>query len=1017
MLLVAASLWLCLLGTSAKAQNPEWQSQYAVGLNKVQPHASIIPITSLEQIQEDGYQKSPYYLSLNGTWDFSWVRNPAKRPLDFFKASFSTAGWSKIQVPGNWERQGFGLPIYVNETYEFDSKLFNFKKNPPLVPSDSNEVGSYRRKFTIPKEWKGRRVVISFEGVSSFFYVWVNGERLGYNQDSKTAAEWDITNKIKDGENVVAVEVYRWSSGSYLECQDMWRISGIERDVYLYSTPKQYVSDFKVDASLERQAYRDGLWNLKVDVNGESGHAAAVRYRLLNEKQQPIASQSLKLGNSDEKQSISFSSKTIRNVKKWSAENPNLYSLVIELLNNKGQVVHRVGTDVGFRTTEVKNGQFCINGVPILVKGVNRHEHSQQGRTVTKELMLKDIALMKQSNINLVRNAHYPNHPLWYKLCNKYGLYVIDEANIESHGMGYGAASLAKDTSWLVAHIDRTKRMYERSKNHPAVIIWSLGNEAGSGSNFENTYRWLKDADSSRPVQYERAGLGFNTDIYSPMYRSLDEINGYVRQKDIHRPLILCEYAHAMGNSVGGLADYWKIFKSEPMAQGGAIWDWVDQTFYERDSAGRWYWAYGGDYGPKGVPSFGSFCANGLVDAFRRPHPHLDEVRKVYQNIDATLVKESDLTVSIKNWFDFTDLNEFDLQWEVVTDRGGVLAKGARVLNCSPHASTTMTLGGITIPSDTYEAYVNLRWVRKKAIPLVPKNHVVAYDQFVIKGTASKIDPPKSMANPAISFSVNDTSGAITSFRINGRELLTKPITLSLYRPANENDKRDAHGVRLWHKEGLNSITQRAISINKSRDTTFVEAEILNASNQRIGDASFRYVVTSNGALQVGVSFHPDTAQVKSLARFGLFMALDSTYKNVTYLGRGSGESYADRKLAGLIGIYSSVVDSLIHNYVVPQASGNRADVRWLKVTDSKNSGVYVSAITPFQFGVSPFSDANIDEAMHINRLLRNGSTNIHLDAYQAGVGTATCGPGILPQYLVPLSNLYCEFHITPLSR
>ena len=438
------------------------------------------------------------------------MKNPDLRPKDFYKPSFYTGGWADINVPGNWERQGYGTAIYVNETYEFDDKMFNFKKNPPLVPYKENEVGSYRRTFTVPAGWKGRRVVLCCEGVISFYYVWVNGHFLGYNQGSKTAAEWDITDQLEEGENTIALEVYRWSSGSYLECQDMWRLSGIERDVYLYSTPKQYIADYKVNATLEKERYKDGIFGLDVTVGGPADGVASVSYTLNDPLGRPVLSGEMPVKSRGLSNFITFGEQRLKDVKRWNAEHPNLYTLVLELKNAGGQVTEVTGCEVGFRTSEIKDGRFCINGVPVLVKGTNRHEHSQLGRTVSKELMEQDIRLMKLYNINTVRNSHYPTDPYWYRLCDRYGLYMIDEANIESHGMGYGPASLAKDSTWLTAHMDRTHRMYERSKNHPAIVIWSLGNEAGNGINFERTYDWLKSVEKSRPVQYERAEQNYN---------------------------------------------------------------------------------------------------------------------------------------------------------------------------------------------------------------------------------------------------------------------------------------------------------------------------------------------------------------------------------------------------------------------------------------------------------------------------------------------------------------------------
>ncbi|WP_368120523.1 glycoside hydrolase family 2 protein, partial [Bacteroides thetaiotaomicron] len=455
-------LMAALTATFASAQKqplPEWQSQYAVGLNKLAPHTYVWPYADASDIEKPGgYEQSPYYMSLNGKWKFNWVKNPDNRPKDFYQPSYYTGGWADINVPGNWERQGYGTAIYVNETYEFDDKMFNFKKNPPLVPSAENEVGSYRRTFKVPAAWKGRRVVLCCEGVISFYYVWVNGKLLGYNQGSKTAAEWDITDVLSEGENVVALEVYRWSSGAYLECQDMWRLSGIERDVYLYSTPKQYIADYKVSASLDKEQYKEGIFNLEVTVEGPSATASSIAYTLKDASGKAVLQDAIHIKSRGLSNFIAFDEKKIAEVKAWNAEHPNLYTLVLELKDAQGKVTELTGCEVGFRTSEIKDGRFCINGVPVLVKGTNRHEHSQLGRTVSKELMEQDIRLMKQHNINMVRNSHYPTHPYWYQLCDRYGLYMIDEANIESHGMGYGPASLAKDSTWLTAHMDRTHR-------------------------------------------------------------------------------------------------------------------------------------------------------------------------------------------------------------------------------------------------------------------------------------------------------------------------------------------------------------------------------------------------------------------------------------------------------------------------------------------------------------------------------------------------------------------------------
>lgn len=845
----------------------------------------------------------------------------------------------------------------------------------------------------------------------------MNGKLLGYNQGSKTAAEWDITDVLNEGENVVALEVYRWSSGAYLECQDMWRLSGIERDVYLYSTPKQYIADYKLNASLEKEKYKDGIFGLEVTVEGHSAisGATSIAYTLKDANGKAVLQDAIRIKSRGLSNFITFDEKNIPDVKAWSAEHPHLYTLILELKDEQGKVTELTGCEVGFRTSEIKDGRFCINGVPVLVKGTNRHEHSQLGRTVSKELMELDIKLMKQHNINMVRNSHYPTHPYWYQLCDRYGLYMIDEANIESHGMGYGPASLAKDSTWLTAHMDRTHRMYERSKNHPAIVIWSLGNEAGNGINFERTYDWLKSVEKTRPVQYERAELNYNTDIYCRMYRSVDDIKAYVKEKDIYRPFILCEYLHAMGNSCGGLKEYWDVFENNPMAQGGCVWDWVDQSFREIDKNGKWYWTYGGDYGPEGIPSFGNFCCNGLVGANREPHPHLLEVKKVYQNIKVTLANQKNLTIRVKNWYDFSNLNEYVLNWNVTADNGRILAEGTKTVDCAPHATVDVTLGAVKLPNTVREAYLNISWTRREASSMIDKDWEVAYDQFVFAGNKNYTGYRPHKAGET-TFTVDKQTGALTSLNLNGKELLATPLTLSLYRPATDNDNRDKNGARLWRDAGLDCLTQKVVSLRESKTSTTARVEILNAKTQRVGIADFVYSLDRNGALKVHTTFQPDTTIVKSMARLGLTFRVSNAYDQVSYLGRGDNETYIDRNQSGKIGVYQTTPERMFHYYVAPQSTGNRTDVRWVKLADTSGEGIFVESDRAFQFSIIPFSDVLLEKARHINELERDGLLTVHLDAEQAGVGTATCGPGVLPKYLVPLKKQSFEFTLYPMK-
>lgn len=1019
--LTALAALLTLTSVSAdesQKQQPEWQSQYAVGLNKLEPHTYVHPYAQASDIATCDYERSPYYMSLNGKWKFHWVKNPDKRPAEFYRDDYHTGNWADINVPGNWERQGYGLPIYVNETYEFDDKMFSFKKNPPLVPYEQNEVGSYKRTFTVPESWDGRRVVICCEGVISFYYIWVNGELLGYNQGSKTPAEWDITDKLRKGENTVALEVYRWSAGSYLECQDMWRLSGIERDVYLYSTPRHHIADYKVTSSLDTKTYSEGIFSLDVTLGGKGEGSVAcslldAQGKCILKEEQPAAQQ------------VTFGRRTLPGILPWSAEHPHLYTLVLEMKDREGNVTETTGCNVGFRTSEIKNRQFCINGVPVLIKGTNRHEHSQLGRTVSKELMEQDIRLMKQHNINTVRNSHYPTAAYWYYLCDRYGLYMIDEANIESHGMGYGPESLAKDSTWLTAHLDRTRRMYERTKNHPAIVIWSLGNEAGNGINFEKAYDYMKSVEQSRPVQYERAEQNYNTDIYCRMYRSVEELMEYTRQEEpkVYRPFIMTEYLHTMGNSGGGLKEYMEAFESEPLLQGGCIWDWVDQAFMEIDPAGKWYWTYGGDYGPEGVPSFDNFCCNGLVNARREAHPHLLEVKKCYQYIKSKLTDPRNYIIEVKNWHDFTDLKDFVLEWKLELDNRTVAASGEmKQIACAPHQSVNIDLSQlkkVRMPREVKEAFLTLSWRHAKQQPLLDKDHEAAYDQFVITNRNARPHTAAPSGTAPYSIKVDPQSGALSSLKVDGRELLTAPITLSLYRPFTDNDNRERKGgSKEWKKEGIDRISQRLTDLRRAGASTIAQTEILNARGEKIADATFTYIYDKKAdGLRVKTSFRPDTSRLHSVARLGLTFRMPDTFQQVEYLGRGDHETYADRKTSGKIGFYSTDVERMFHYYVQPQATANRTDVRHMTLTDNLHTRLFFESTRPFEFSVLPFTDENIDTARHINELQRDGSITVHLDACQMGVGTATCGPGVLPQYRIEMRNHDFEFIIRPVVK
>lgn len=1002
---------------ATSAADVEWQDKNAFRIGQLDPHALVVPFTNgdIEAIHLQSYALSPYYLDLNGQWKFRWTQNPNNRPAGFQDPEYDVSQWDDIKVPGNWELQGYGLPIYVNERYEFDSEFYNFKKNPPYVPVESNEVGSYRRSFTIPDSWDGRRVVLCVEGATSFYYAWVNGKYLGCNQDSKTAAEWDITDALVDGQNIVALEVYRWSAGAYLECQDFWRISGIERDVYLYSTPKTYIADYTVTSPLDDK-YVDGELGIALTLEGVND-GYSVSYNLYDDNNNIVAT------DTQTAQADMTFAKTVAGIKHWSAEKPNLYTLEITLNDASGAAIQTIGCNVGFKTSEIKNGQFHVNGVPVLVKGVNRHSASEMGRTVDLETMLSDIELLKLNNINTVRNCHYPMDRVWYHLCDLYGLYLIDEANIESHGMGYKEKSLAKDSTWLPAHMDRTKRMYAKSKNYPSVTFMSLGNEAGYGTNFEHTYDWLKSVEHNRPIQYERTEENRATDVYCRMYRSIDEIKAYISKPDIYRPFILCEYAHAMGNSVGGLKDYWDVFYNEPLAQGGCIWDWVDQAFSLTDSNGKHYWAYGGDFGPANVPSDDAFCCNGLVNIDRSPHPHLAEVRSVYQYIHTTLASTQPLVVDIKNRYDFTNLSEYTLNWAVVTPEGKTLASGKKSASCEPHASTTLVLDdNFSLPAGTSynEVYLNLSWTQNDDQAIVKSGTEMAFNQYVIQvETTAAAEPTKQSikgkngvyTSGNLRFTVSDLTGEITSIQNNGTELLATPLSLSLYRPITQNDNREkSGGAPVWKKDGLDSIYQIAKSVKLSKKTVVATTDIYNRNGLKIAEATYDYYVTEGNTLAVTTTFIPDTTILSDLPRVGLTFRTDkANATEFSYLGRG-GETYADRKSSSLIALHHGTPQSDFHYYIVPQATGNHTDTRWIEFNQG---ALKVTSSDIFQWSATPYDDRNIDSARHINELIDDGLITVHLDAAHTGVGTATCGPGVLPQYRPTLTPYNFTFNLS----
>ncbi|MEN8117626.1 MAG: glycoside hydrolase family 2 TIM barrel-domain containing protein [Bacteroidota bacterium] len=923
--------------------NPKpWEDPAICQVNKEAPHANFIPFASVEQARTEDKWQSPLIHSLNGVWKFNLSQNPSERPYWFFMDDFDIRKWKEIQVPANWETEGFDYPIYTNVKYPH-------AKTPPLIQEHYNPVGSYKHAFEVPAEWKEKDIILHFGAVSSCMNLWVNEQFVGYSEDSKTPAEFNITKYLKAGENTMAVEIFRWSDASYLEDQDFWRLSGITRDVYLLARNKQAIKDFRVGSSLD-DSYTNGLFSLILDVinNGELTVEAVLSDNGTVVKQ---------FSEKTSAKSVQFEAE-IPNVKQWSAEIPNLYELVITIKNTDG-VVEVIKQDVGFRKIEIIDATLRVNGRYVYMKGANLHEHhDKNGHVVDKETMLKDIKTMKEHNLNAVRTSHYPQPELWYELCNKYGLYIVDEANIESHGMGYGKESLAKDEAWKEAHLYRTKNMFEHDKNQPCIITWSLGNEAGNGVNFYATYDYLKSVDQTRPVQHERARLERNTDIFCPMYARMEHMERYALTKP-ERPLIQCEYAHAMGNSVGNLQDYWDLIEKYDVLQGGFIWDWVDQGLLTTNEDGEEFWAYGGDFGPDTVPSDGNFCNNGLVNPDRAVKPHLLEVKKVYQNIGFDAVDLKTGTISIKNKYAFINLSGFNFEWEVVGDGkaidNGILGN----IDLSPGESKNVSIDFAVTPEPGVEYFLNVKAKLKDKWSLVEAGSVMAEEQFelpVFKAApkANKAqfvtlklndgDASSAILGDGFSVTFDKLAGVISSFKKGETEMLTSGPIPNFWRAPIDNDfGNNLHKrSRVWRKAGENrkvsNISVKALSKNTVK--VVFDFDLVNEEEVKIAEYKSTYTVYGSGDVVVDNNFKMTGDELPEIVRMGMTLVMPHKFDQMSWLGRGPHESYWDRKTSAFVGLYKGSVADQYWAYLRPQENGNKTDVRWMTITDASGNGL-----------------------------------------------------------------------------
>ena len=1033
-LAVIAALSIGFSPAQEKAVN-DWENPAVFDIHKEAPHATFVPFPVADGTLKNNPKGSPFYVSLNGPWKFHWVEKPADRPLDFWKPEFDDGGWKTIAVPSNWEFQGYGVPIYVNIPYEFKNP------DPPRIPRDDNPVGSYRRTFTIPESWTGMDVLIHFGAVKAAFYIWANGRMVGYSEDSKTPAEWNITPYLKPGENVVALEVYRWSDGSYLECQDFWRISGIERDVFLWAAPKIRIRDFFARAGLDA-SYKNGTLSVAVELANTAPRVKSgrrtVEARLLDRDGSVVWKAEAPAPIDGKGDTTVVLGSLIPAPRKWTAETPNLYPLVVALKDEKGQTTQAAGCEVGFRTSEIKDGLLLVNGVPVRLKGVNRHEHDPYtAHVISEESMRTDIALMKRSNINAVRTCHYPDDPRWYELCDEHGLYVIDEANIESHGMGYGPKSLAKDPAWGPAHLARMRNMVERDKNHPSVIIWSMGNEAGDGVNFEKGIQWIHARDGSRPVHYERTELGPNSDIYCPMYASIEELEAYVKTRQ-SRPLIMCEYAHSMGNSTGNLQDYWDVIESHDQLQGASIWDWVDQGYAKRNEKGEFFWAYGGDYGPPGTPTDRNFCCNGLVAPDRTPHPALEEVKKVYQYVKFRAVDLAKGEVEIRNTHDFTNIDRFDIVWEVVAN-GTIVSSGKLpALDLPPRQTKMIKLALPEMkPDQGVESLLNVYAKTREATPLVPAGHIAAKEQLAISPPAAigfakpdRVMPLKlSESGPAVVVKGDDfavrfdrETGLLTSFVFRNQELIRRGPEPNFWRAPTDNDFGNGMPKRcaVWRTAGDDRIlTSFSATQTAAGEVTVKAAYSLN--NVHAADV-LAYRILFSGEILVDHVFGLEAGvTLPEMPRVGLKLALPAGFSRFRWYGRGPQENYIDRRTGAFLGLYESRVEDMTIPYVSIQEYGTRTDVRWVTFRNAEGYGLAACGMPALEFSALPYTTEDLTQETrgdkHPLDIMKRDFTAVTLDLGQMGVGgDDSWGARTHPQYTYPAKSYTQKLRIRPVG-
>lgn len=1042
---------LSALSVTLSAEQKEYENPRVTGVNREDGRATFWYYTDREDAVKGGYGHAPDNILLNGKWKFHFCEKPADRMADFYQVGFDVSQWDDIDVPGSWPLQGYDKPLYMNHPYEFNY----VDPYPYRVPTEWNPVGAYRRTIHVPADWEKKRVVLHLGAVKSAFYVWVNGQKVGYSQDSKMQAEFDVTPYVEFGkENTIAIEVYRFSIGSYLECQDFWRLAGIKRDVWLYATSQVFLKDFFANGNLDN-SYKDGVLELSYTLkNTRKGKTpVGLSFSLIDPEHKEVWTEKQKVVLSGGKEQTMDLNKIIENCSHWTAETPNLYTLLIGVEEADGRTTYS-SCKIGFRKVEVANAQLLVNGVPIYIKGANRHEHHPKyGHYIPRETMEKDILLMKQFNINAIRTCHYPCDPYFYELCDKYGIYVVDEANIESHGLGAALQNvidpqkhIACDPEWTDIHLDRMNRMFQRDKNHPSVLIWSMGNECGDGLNFMEGYKMLKSLDKSRLVQFEQAGTLPHTDIYCPMYMKGEIMKNYALSTDVRMPLIQCEYAHAMGNSLGNFQDYWDLIETYPVLQGGFIWDFVDQGM-DAFHNGVHYYEYGGGFGQEKIRNDGAFCVNGLFSPDRKPNPHAYEARKVLQSLRVRQSGLGENVFRVTNTFSFTNADKYQLVWSLLRD-GQRVENGTIPFSLAPQSDGLLTVPYQTVLSDEHEYFLNVEFKLKKADALLPAGWTVAYDQIALTRPVRKV--PEAVQNRTLSYWENDTligiegtnglnllfdkrQGGLSALRYEGFDYLKSPLVPDFWRVNTDNDDWD-NGNNVW-KDASSKMKIRQVVVEpvggiskKGRSYTQIKVSVktqFTVSDQPQHTIFFDtdYTVNADGTVRVDNYFTPNYYNGESnmsIPRIGQVVRLNSDLSQAQWYGRGPWENYSDRKTSSIVGKYELPVAELPYNYIRPQENGYRTDVRWLKLQSTDGHALKITGDPLFCFNIqfSSQDDYFTTEGERMRSsvfMVKEKDYYLNIDYGQKGVGgDNSWGKPVHSEYLVLLRYHKYSFWLQP---